>query len=111
MDIIRIVFVMQWLLLYVLISYIILVNNPSSAIGFNQQTQNLQQQIALNQLQKHALESLLLHEQFKENPFKLQFHRDSQTNTENITRTTNSCKWTIKGGISSNGIVHNSRFC
>ncbi|GJQ75778.1 hypothetical protein Trydic_g17849 [Trypoxylus dichotomus] len=42
----------------------------------------LQQQIALNQLQNHALEAMLLHEQFRQNPFKLQFHRDEQTNTD-----------------------------
>lgn len=61
--------------------------------AFYQQPSTLQQQIALNQLQKHALESMLLHEQFKENPFKLQFHKDGQTNTDELLcKFANICK-------------------
>ncbi|XP_022900729.2 uncharacterized protein [Onthophagus taurus] len=44
----------------------------------------LQQQIALNELQKHALETMLLHETLKRNPFKLRFHFDGQTDTNDL---------------------------
>lgn len=46
-----------------------------------QQPLSIQQQIALKELEKHGLETLLLQEQFKRNPFKLNFHYDAQTST------------------------------
>lgn len=46
-----------------------------------QQPLSIQQQIAMKELEKHGLETLLLQEQFKTNPFKLNFHYDAQTST------------------------------
>lgn len=45
---------------------------------------NLQQHIALKQLEKHSLETLLLQEQLKRNPFLLQFHHDKITSTDDL---------------------------
>lgn len=51
---------------------------------FPNQSMNLQQQIALKQLEKQTLELLLLQQQFKSNPFSLQLHYDNQTSTSDL---------------------------
>ncbi|KAK9687616.1 hypothetical protein QE152_g36153 [Popillia japonica] len=66
-------------------------NQSSLANAFCQPPTTLQQQIALNQLQKQALEAMLLHEQFRQNPFRLQFHMDGQTNTDELRKLPDIC--------------------
>lgn len=49
-----------------------------------QQQLSLQQQIALKALEKHGLETLLIQEQIKKNPFRVQFHHDRDTSTSDF---------------------------
>lgn len=59
-------------------------NEPYTNQQNVQQPLTLHQQIALKAIEKNVLEAMLLEEQYKRNPFQLQFHRDMETSTDTL---------------------------